>query len=416
MQIGGTQNLTSVLNSDNSAGNLQINEVADPTLPQDATTKKYVDDSVVAAGGGVPTDELNQTFVVNGLNLELTDAAGTLQVPLANINTDDQNLESAILTGSDLAINIEGGNNVTADLAALATDAELLAAITASDTADGDTSDTNELQTISSPDASVTVTSIGNNYELAVTNGQNITNADLNLDADRTVGLAGNNLRFSGTGSVRIGSSTTVNSNKLHVEGTIRAEGIRNTFGTLPGSVAYSFNDDSNTGMYRAAADQLGFVTGGAEAIRITANGNVGIGQANPARNLHVGGEVQFDDDVYLGGAAVPEHVPDYVFQKYFNGFSNLDNPYKFQSLDELESFIKANHHLPGIKSAAQVKEEGVWNLSKSNIKNLEKIEELFLHTIEQEKKINELKQTNETIATEVELLKAQMAEIKKWY
>ena len=40
--------------------------------------------------GGNPTDELNLSFAVNGGNLEITDAGGTLPVPLTDIDTDDQ--------------------------------------------------------------------------------------------------------------------------------------------------------------------------------------------------------------------------------------------------------------------------------------------------------------------------------------
>ncbi|MFT5738222.1 MAG: hypothetical protein ACI9SG_002574, partial [Maribacter sp.] len=107
-------NLTNILTVGSSAGDTTINNLADPSLPQDAATKKYVDDTVVAAGGGVPDDELNQTFEVNGLNLELTDALGTLQVPLNQINTDNQDIATdgtagniSIDNGSAIAINID---------------------------------------------------------------------------------------------------------------------------------------------------------------------------------------------------------------------------------------------------------------------------------------------------------------------
>jgi peptidoglycan hydrolase CwlO-like protein len=75
---------------------------------------------------------------------------------------------------------------------------------------------------------------------------------------------------------------------------------------------------------------------------------------------------------------------------------------------------VKKNNHLPGIKSAAAIKEQGFWDLGEASRLNLEKIEELFLHTIEQEKKIKELKSSNKNMASEVEALKAQMEEIKK--
>lgn len=71
----------------------------------------------------------------------------------------------------------------------------------------------------------------------------------------------------------------------------------------------------------------------------------------------------------------------DYVFA----------DDYQLLSLKETESYINKNGHLPNMPSAAQVKEEGI---EMGNIIKLqqEKIEELTLHLIEQDKKMEELK------------------------
>jgi hypothetical protein len=256
---------------------------------------------------------------------------------------------------------------------------------------------------------------VGIDAALAAGN-QNIFNTNgLTLTAYRTHNLNGNNLNFDGAGFVGIGTNNPTN--KLHVSGSIRAEGgFRSTFGTLPGSVAYSFENDSDTGMYRPAVNQLGFSTNGVEALRIDANRNVGIGPTfaigtTVGARLHVDGDVLFEGNVTVTGTHTG--IPDYVFQKYFTGFSELKNSYSFKSLEEIEQFLIKNNHLPGIKSAKQVQEDGLWSLSESNLQNLEKIEELFLHTIEQEKKIKELESSNKNMASEVEALKAQMKEIK---
>ncbi|SEM08237.1 hypothetical protein SAMN04488008_10923 [Maribacter orientalis] len=105
---------------------------------------------------------------------------------------------------------------------------------------------------------------------------------------------------------------------------------------------------------------------------------------------------------------------PDYVFQKYFTGKSTLNTSYEFSTLETIEAFLKKHHHLPGVASVDEIKtNEGKWNLTEGALINLEKIEELFLHTIEQEKKIKQLESTNKNMASEVETLKAQMEEIK---
>jgi hypothetical protein len=91
-----------------------------------------------------------------------------------------------------------------------------------------------------------------------------------------------------------------------------------------------------------------------------------------------------------------------------------LKETYDFLTIEQIEAFVMKNHHLPGIKSAKEVQEDGFWNLSESNLQNLEKIEELFLHTINQEKEINQLKNKNESLSTELELVRKDLAEIKE--
>ena len=71
---------------------------------------------------------------------------------------------------------------------------------------------------------------------------------------------------------------------------------------------------------------------------------------------------------------------PDYVFKP----------GYKLKSLSEVESYVKENSHLPGVPSAAEV--EKSLDLAKMNAALLEKIEELYLHSIEQEKEIEAMK------------------------
>ena len=78
---------------------------------------------------------------------------------------------------------------------------------------------------------------------------------------------------------------------------------------------------------------------------------------------------------------------PDYVFFKDYN----------LLSLKEIEKFIAENGHLPNMPSAAEVKEQG---LEMGNIIKLqqEKIEELTLHLIRQEKELEALKENNKQL------------------
>lgn len=81
----------------------------------------------------------------------------------------------------------------------------------------------------------------------------------------------------------------------------------------------------------------------------------------------------------------------DYVFNK----------DYTLKPLNEVENFITANGHLPNVPSAKEVKENGIELGEMSKIQQ-EKIEELTLYVIEQNK-------INQSQSKEIEELKAQV-------
>lgn len=67
-----------------------------------------------------------------------------------------------------------------------------------------------------------------------------------------------------------------------------------------------------------------------------------------------------------------------------------FENDYNLRTLKEVENYITENKHLPEIPSEAEVTENGI-NLGEMNAKLLQKIEEVTLYLIEQNKKIEEL-------------------------
>lgn len=71
---------------------------------------------------------------------------------------------------------------------------------------------------------------------------------------------------------------------------------------------------------------------------------------------------------------------PDYVFAQ----------SYKLMPLEQVEAYIKTNHHLPKVPSAKQVLKEGM-SVGQINVLLMEKVEELTLHTIAQHKQIQAL-------------------------
>ncbi|MDB0615494.1 hypothetical protein PL372_08040 [Tenacibaculum dicentrarchi] len=78
--------------------------------------------------------------------------------------------------------------------------------------------------------------------------------------------------------------STLSGTNKVTVQGAIRSQGYNNSNGTV-GQPSYRFSSDSNTGMYRIAADQLGFSTAGVNALLIDDTQSINI-----LKNLSVTG------------------------------------------------------------------------------------------------------------------------------
>lgn len=69
-----------------------------------------------------------------------------------------------------------------------------------------------------------------------------------------------------------------------------------------------------------------------------------------------------------------------------------FDADYKAPTIAEIESYIVANKHLPGVPSAVDVAENGI-NVAEMSATLLRKIEELTLLVIEQNKTIEQLKQ-----------------------
>ncbi|MBV7439854.1 hypothetical protein KRX57_00300 [Weeksellaceae bacterium TAE3-ERU29] len=162
---------------------------------------------------------------------------------------------------------------------------------------------------------------------------------------------------------------------------------------------AYDDHPTSQTEGYREGLvlwgyDKTGVSASSGPKMIITDNGNVGIGGGfiYKANNIPVDEKLVVDGNVKATKfiATTGEIFPDYVFENYYTGISTAKSDYKFPNLSEVESFVKTNGHLPGYVSAKKVKEAGQIDMTATQITNVEKIEELYLHTIEQEKKIEQ--------------------------
>ncbi|GAO29187.1 hypothetical protein [Geofilum rubicundum] len=129
----------------------------------------------------------------------------------------------------------------------------------------------------------------------------------------------------------------------------------------------------------------IGIVHGGSNGVWVHNNGNIRLGKYNldmPNERLFVEGNANITGIIYASEIQVKAQTADFVFE----------NDYNLRSLEEVESFILENKHLPEIPSAAQMEAEGT-NIAEMNKLLLMKIEELTLYMIEQQKMIHELKE-----------------------
>jgi hypothetical protein len=108
--------------------------------------------------------------------------------------------------------------------------------------------------------------------------------------------------------------------------------------------------------------------------------------------------EITGDYGLFVGRGILTEKVKvamrntsdwaDYVFK----------SDYKLMPLNDVESYIAKNGHLPGVPSAEEVKESGI-DVAKMDAKLLEKIEELTLYMIQLQKENEEIKHQLELLA-----------------
>jgi len=178
-------------------------------------------------------------------------------------------------------------------------------------------------------------------------------------------------------GNLGIGTSSP--QTKLDVKGIIKStDGAGNTL----------FLSSGTNGSYVRTFGNQNFSirdTGGSSKF----NFNLSSGDADFDGALGVGNvQVPSGYKLAVGGKIIAEEIkvklqsswPDYVFKKDYN----------LLSVEEVESYIKKHGHLPKMPSAKEVEKEG-FELGEMNKKLLEKIEELTLYTIKQEKRINKL-------------------------
>ena len=137
----------------------------------------------------------------------------------------------------------------------------------------------------------------------------------------------------------------------------------------FPGWGLYYIDEGDRFEMKSSASDST-------PSLVVDLDGNwVAIGslEGKPGYELSVRGQVVCMDLLIENPPTWSDHV--------------FDDGYPLRPLEEVEAHIRENKHLPGVPSAAEVSRDGIL-LGEMQSKLLEKIEELTLHLIDQNKRL----------------------------
>ena len=172
---------------------------------------------------------------------------------------------------------------------------------------------------------------------------------------------------------------------KMQTNGT--AEGL--TLESYNGNSKWHVLPEATTGVNYGDRSLLFHSEHAGYVMSLNGNGNVGIGINHPQNKLEVNGTIRAKEiKVDVNGWA------DFVFEPDYN----------LRPLNEVEVFVKENKHLPEIPSAKQMETEGV-NVAEMNKLLLQKVEELTLYLLEQNKKMNDQSKRIDTLTEQVQKL-----------
>jgi hypothetical protein len=161
---------------------------------------------------------------------------------------------------------------------------------------------------------------------------------------------------------------------------------------TVPGSQGFVIQQRHTSPTYLSVANISAPYT---EYLAINQNGNVGIGTTTQTHKLEVNGAIRAKEIIVESSG-----WSDFVFAP----------SHQLLALQDVEEYVRQHRRLPGIPSEQEVRKTGI-NVGEMQAKLLEKIEEITLHQIEQEKSIQNLTRENDSLRREVESLRMQLSQ-----
>lgn len=224
-------------------------------------------------------------------------------------------------------------------------------------------------------------------YDNVTNPGDGLSWSGSNINVDPTI--AGSGLNWSGA-SIDVnpsiaGSGLGWSGSSIDIAPTIAGLGLVWNAGTG----ILSVDSDVVNNWQKSVGDDLSYTAG-----------HVGIGtSAKVDYALVVEGEVLSDRVKVLLDLTA---VPDYVFAK----------DYKLLSLEELEAYVTKEKHLPNVPSAAEIAKEGM-DVGQMNMLLLEKVEELTLHLIEQNKSLKSKEEAMKIKNSEISELSKRLERIE---
>jgi hypothetical protein len=188
-----------------------------------------------------------------------------------------------------------------------------------------------------------------------------------------------NSLNIQGS-SGNVGIGTTSPDARLHVEAGTSATAmhVKSTVGSGPNNLILLENSGpARLALFNSAASTTG---GNEQTWILNSNGTfrIGAGTSFTPLTLDTAGNLTVTGSYKVNGTTLI--VPDYVFEP----------GYKLMPLDELNTFVTTNRHLPEVPSAAAVT-QGELDMTQMQLKLLQKVEELTLYTLQQQATIEKL-------------------------